>query len=158
MENFFNQVSSIPNVKYAAIGKSTAKTLSQFVTPDFIGKGSPNNAANSFKGQIGDSIVLFPIAEGSLKSIQKQLDPTQIEELIVYRTLLKNSIIVKPKDVIIFTSPSNVRGYLLNTPLSGSEKVIAIGYSTYNALKEVGINAKIAFQPNELALIDEVRS
>lgn len=158
VEHFFNQLHEFPNCKFAAIGQATAKTLNRFAKVDFVGEGNPNQVALSFKQEVKEAKVLFPIAEDSLKSIQSIFSENQVENLIVYRTKLKKNLVVKESDVVIFTSPSNVNGFFLNTNLTGNEKVIAIGDSTHAALKKKGVNAKVAFTPSEVSLITEVFS
>jgi len=158
VNHFFEQIERVPKVKYAAIGKGTSKTLEKYVTPAFIGFGNPEGVAKDFKKVIKNKRVLFPMAQDSLQTIQSFLHESQVKNLVVYKTHLIAGANVPKCDVLIFTSPSNVKGYLKNAKIYPGSKLVSIGKSTHKKLLELGYESKIAFQPNELAIVDEVLS
>lgn len=139
---FFNQDPKLENVKFGCIGTSTSAELRTFgKRADFIGQSTDIKlVGKQFSSKIGNAKVLFPIARGSMQSIQWQMvKRDNVYNLEVYATL-KHSVEVSPDfEVLVFTSPSNVEAWAeKNTRLPG-QKVIAMGESTGKALEKLKI-------------------
>lgn len=137
---FFGQNPKVENVKYGCIGTSTSAELRRFgKRADFIGQSTDIKlVGKQFSSKVGNSRVLFPIARGSMQSIQWQMvKRDNVVNLEVYATL-KHSIEVSPDyEIIIFTSPSNVEAYFEKNTLHANQKVIAMGESTGKALEKL---------------------
>jgi len=154
---FFNQEEVKENIKYAAIGNETAKTLTEFVKPNFIGEGQTENVGAQFNSVLEKSdTVLFPISDKSNRTIQNTLDTSQIEEVVVYETK-ESPTNVEDCDAYVFTSPSNVNAFFKVNELPDVAKVIAIGKATQQALLNLDIeNSQLSWDYNSLALWDSI--
>lgn len=158
---FFNQHQGSLNRKVGAVGLATAAALDkQGHSPDFIGSGSDTlRIASDFKAIAGDEKVLFPMAEASRRTIQKALKAEQCIDLVTYRTLEDVAIELQAADVLVFTSPSNVRSYLRQFHIKPTQRVIAIGSTTRNELERNEVKeVSVPKEANELALAELVLS
>ena len=123
--------------KIACIGQETATKLQNLgMNVDFIGmnSGNPSEVARAFKDWLGDQIVLIPHSSESLLSITEFLNLDHVILVEVYKTVLEPTIL-PICDCFIFTSPSNVRAYLLANDSSSLKNVIAWGRSTDKELQ-----------------------
>jgi uroporphyrinogen-III synthase len=101
--------------------------------------------------------VLFPSAKGSLQTIKKQLtEDTEAIDLPIYETIALENVSKSNAEVLIFTSPSNAKAYFANNLIAPSQKVISIGYSTAEVLKELGIDYSLPYSPDEVGLSEAV--
>ena len=128
----------------ACIGRKTAMVLTEMgFPPSFIGteSGNPAQVAQEFKSWCDGRSVLFPLSNRSLKSISGVFPEDQIDELTIYNTDVAGKKI-EACDVYVFTSPSNVEGFLIDNNLSDGSIVIAWGSSTKAALesKRIGVS------------------
>lgn len=139
---FFDQNPSLPqNVKYGVIGSSSAMELKKHGREaDFAGQGVDLvKIARQFREVLGNDSVLFPQAMDSLQTIQKQLAFTNtIYNLYTYKTILRTDFELPYTDVVVFTSPSNVKAYFSKYTLDSRQTIIAMGASTKYALAERG--------------------
>jgi uroporphyrinogen-III synthase len=123
----------------------------------FIGDGETTEVAKQFLNQLmPNEKVLFPISNVSLQTIQKSLPNAAVINVEAYHTEenFKENV---EADTYIFTSPSNVRGFLKHNTLSPAKKIIAIGLSTKKEVEACGIfNISVAHSYNELGLLDAV--
>ncbi len=152
---FFKQIepSMISKKKVAAYGESTSRALFQYLANvDFIAKpGQPLEVASEFKSLINGGKVLFPVSDISKKSIQAVLMPTQVCNVICYKTKLLSKKLTEEYEAVVFTSPSNVHGFHLeNEKLNASIKIIALGSSTEKSLKNLGYSCQVADFPSEV--------
>lgn len=135
--DFFLKQESIPNEVYiGCIGEITAKHLRIFgYESHFIGKisGDPSKVANDFKNQVGNKIILFPQSSISNRTVSSIFDQNQIIEKSIYNTIVVSKLIPHCS-IYVFTSPSNVDGFLLENEISEGAKVIAWGKTTANFL------------------------
>ena len=140
---FVNQSKKMANhLKLAAISSGTAATLKEAgYKADFVGKSRElAEIAHNFELQAKGQSVLFPQAENSLQSIQKHLNGgTQIHNLKVYKNEAKQAFEIPESDLLVFTSPMNVRAYFSKYALQYNQTVVAIGKSTAFALEQAGI-------------------
>jgi uroporphyrinogen-III synthase len=137
---FFNQDPKIENVKFGCIGTSTSAELRAFgKRADFIGQSTDTRlVGKQFSSKVGNARVLFPIARGSMQSIQWQMvKRDNVVNLEVYATL-KHSIEIDPSfDILIFTSPSNVEAFFEKNKPAPHQKLVAMGESTGKALEKL---------------------
>jgi len=78
--------------------------------------------------------ILFPISNLSNQSYTKLLPNDRYSSVCVYRTLIGEQEI-SPCNIYIFTSPSNVKGFLKKNVFFKNNLVVAWGESTYDSLK-----------------------
>lgn len=140
---FFAQQPDLKDtVKFGVMSPSSAKYLLRHEkTASFIGEGVDVTAiAKQFAAFVKDETVLFPQALDSLQSIQKQLSFTNnCFNLFVYKTTLRTDFIIPEADLLVFTSPSNVRAYFETYKFNSYQLIIAIGMATAGELKNYGI-------------------
>ena len=125
----------------ACTGFKTAEIIASFgYSVHFIGNEASKTSqiAREFKEWSKGRSVLFPISNISLKTISSVFSEEEKEELIVYNTNFEAEEIPNC-DTYIFTSPSNVRGFLLNNTIPNNAKVISWGESTTRELGASGI-------------------
>jgi len=161
VEYFFHLEPMLPkDVKFGVMGAGSEEMLRRKGHfSDYTGVGiDPMEVAAEFAAQANGTTVLFPVAEESLKSIQKGLSAdTKIIDLPVYETVLEEDVQESNAEVMVFTSPSNVDAYFVNNLLDPYQKVIAIGKSTGKKLEEMGVNNYILpFSPDEVGLAEAV--
>ncbi len=135
---FFKSQYEIPSTtEIACVGGKTAALLASMGHPiAFNGadKGSINEVAASFAAWVGKRTVLFPVSSRSLGTISSSIPERQRIIVPCYKTTV-NSREIPKADVYVFTSPSNVEGFLGKNKLENTVIVIAWGESTAAALK-----------------------
>ena len=140
---FFEQKPTIGNQKIGCIGRSTADAIRKYGhRADFIGYSTDTKmTAKQFASTVADGTVLFPMAKGSMRSIQNGfIKQNQVNDLIVYETIMKNDQPVPFNKIIVFTSPTNVDAYFEKNEFASGQKAVAMGEATANALKKYGVN------------------
>lgn len=139
---FFSQQPKLGNVKFGCIGTSTSAELrANGHRADFIGTSTDIKlVGKQFSSKVGNAKVLFPIARGSMQSIQWQMVKKEnVFNLEVYATL-KNSVdIGEEYGILVFTSPSNAEAFFEKNKVLPHQKVIAMGESTGKALERMKI-------------------
>jgi hydroxymethylbilane synthase len=142
VKHFFDQEPKLGNVKFAAVGKGTSDMLRRYdKKADFIGYSTDTKlTGKQFAAAVGSSLVLFPQAKGSMRTIQQQFRQGQVIDLIVYETLKKNETPIEKTDIVVFTSPSNVEAFFEKNKLANDQKAVAMGDATGNALKRFGVS------------------
>lgn len=146
------------DVKFAVIGQSSADYLATFKHKvDFVGKGIDiNKIAEDFVAVLQDESVLFPQAIDSLKTVQKHISFSNASHnLFVYKTEIRTDFSIARPDMLVFTSPSNAVAYLGKNKIDSKQIVIAIGATTRNKLKALGVkNILIPETFSEQGLLD----
>lgn len=159
VKHYFAQEQLKPEQKIAVIGLGTAKAVeSMGYSCTFIGEGpSISQIAANFYAKHNPSKVCFPCSSISVRSIQQALDSyCQCDDVVVYETIKKSNFKLSQKpSVALITSPSNAEVAatldLFDTPM------VAIGTTTYNALKKYGFRFIMhASEPNEEMLLKAV--
>jgi uroporphyrinogen-III synthase len=137
---FYKAQFEIPaSIEIACVGAKTAEIIKMINREvAFQGIGSIQEVADSFKEWCGTKKVLFPISTISLKTISSTFDVTQKIEAEVYETTITGKEIT-PCDIYVFTSPSNVEGFLKANTIPQNATTIAWGESTENALRQLNI-------------------
>jgi len=129
--------------KIAALSTGTADQLEKrAIAQHFVGDNhkAPIDIAKDFILQVElDKTILFPLSDISKKNISTQFTTHKIIELVTYETILDVKKIEVPLDIVVFTSPSNVCGFLAKNRINESTKVIAIGKTTEKELNDFGI-------------------
>lgn len=149
---FLQKTALTDDIKIAAVGSETAKAAEQFgYQVDFIGdkSGLPDESAEKFRIWCGDNKVLFPVSDISLLSYSKVLPPDQVQIIQVYSTVIVSRI-VNEADVYVFTSPSNVIGFLALNAITTGATIIAWGKSTEAELMKRGLKSNYILETSTL--------
>ncbi len=163
---FFRQVEEtqipLPETKWAALGEATAEALARHVSAiGFTGNGEPEAAAHAFQKQTAGTEtirVLFPAARHSLKSVSGHLSGNfQALHMEVYDNQPVPNPLLQTDDVLVFTSPMNADAYFSKHVLLPGQKIVAIGATTTEALKRLGVSdVTVATEPTERSLAEAV--
>lgn len=140
----------------AVIGQASADFLwSKYkIQAQFIGTGHPEATALAFSKKAKDKKVVFAQAQHSKQSVQQLLDDrVTICDVITYQNEVKVDFQLPSIDILVFTSPLNVKAYFNQYAYHSTQKIISIGRVTAKALEAIGITTiTIAAAPNELEL------
>jgi len=155
---------SLKAKKIAALSTGTADQLDRLgISQDFIGdnRKSPAEIGKEFLSQVEPGkTILFPLSDISKKNVSSQFTTHKIIELVTYETILDKKKIEVPLDIILFTSPSNVCGFLAKNQIAGSTKIIAIGKTTEKELNNFGFKEvhlpKSTNEKDIIILLDEL--
>ena len=161
VNHFFSQLQnhSISQIKIAAIGPGTAKALARVgQEADFVGNGVPEHTAVAFGKIAKGQTIIFVRAEHSKCSVQNLLsNQIQVKNLLVYENEERKSFTLPYCDILVFTSPMNARAYFSTYVLHDTQQVVAIGESTAEELRGLGVSSvHLPEQPNEEALAEVV--
>lgn len=135
----FLEQQPISSTFIGVMGEGTLKALKKFgLSADFIGQSSdPETVGKDFSSVLkSNQSILFPASLISKQNIAKQIVGHTLLSLPCYQTLPKANK-VGPHDLYLFTSPSNVDGFLLGQPLPDAI-LVAYGPTTEAYLKEKG--------------------
>jgi hydroxymethylbilane synthase len=158
-EGIKNQNISILKVKWGAIGKTTAQELDKYTQQiDFIGNGNPIETAEKFKQIAKKSKVLFPCALHSRHSIFLVLqDDIEGIDLPIYKNESINNIQKLEENLLVFTSPMNVKAYFSKYELASHQSTLAIGQTTAATLRKMtGKEPVISNETSESSLAEAV--
>ncbi len=158
---FFKQFSpaKTEGIRLAAMGQGTAEALEKTCRPaDFTGKGEPEATAEGFLQVASGQRVLFPRAKDSKHSIRQILDSQIIaEDLVVYDNRPRSDFDLPDFDILVFTSPLNVKAYFSKKKLMYFQKVVAIGSTTAAALTAQGVTVvSVPDEPSEASLVKKI--
>jgi uroporphyrinogen-III synthase len=162
-QNLEKQQMPIPDVKWAALGPSTARALEYHRhSADFTGTGEPKGTAQLFRRMAArqpvSGNIVFPAARRSRQSVMTLL---QLDFQCIHFDIYDNQPVNNPpqrtENVLAFTSPMNAEAYFSQHALLPGQKVAAIGGTTDRALQALGIReTAIAAEPNEYGLAEAV--
>ena len=160
IEYFFQLKPQLPkDVKFGVVGAGSEETLRlKGYFTSYVGGGIDTaEVAHEFARLANGKKVIFPGAEGSLRSIQNGMSDSTVKiDLPVYETVLEEDIEGTSADVLVFTSPSNVDAYFADNLLEPGQKVIAIGKSTGKKFDEMGVKCVLPYSPDEVGLAEAV--
>ena len=142
----------------ACSGQHTAEILTAMGhKADFVGEksGDMKLVANELKSWCGNRNILFPVSNRSLGTVSNIFAPTKKEMLQVYETQLQSHKVSECTHYV-FTSPSNVEGFLLENSLPEICTVIAWGKSTKNAIEAAGLKVDITLENGSMKELLEV--
>jgi len=147
--------------KIAAIGMGTASYIQAAgFKVVYAGVGGPEITAAEFELLAQNQKVLFPRAKYSEMSVQNLVKRGILcHDLVVYENEYKPQKLDFHPDLIIFTSPRNVKGFLLSNQISQDQKVISIGPTTSKALVEAQFTQFAESRtPNEMDLLELIQT
>ena len=154
VQAYFDNGGSV-DCKFGAMGAQTAQTAKLHVSCEFVGDGTPDDVAESFKSILGADSVCFPLSNKSKRSIQKSLPSSQVIDVVAYETL-EESKQVEDSNYYLFTSPSNVDSFFKINQLPTDAKVISIGPSTQKRLAELNIKSTSSHAASFMSMIDGI--
>jgi uroporphyrinogen-III synthase len=93
--------------------------------------------AKEFAYVVANDTVCFPTSDKSLLSFSKFIPPSQVQIITAYTTRI-TPVGVPMADILIFSSPSNVEGFLKLNVILPSQKIVAFGPSTAKSLETLG--------------------
>ncbi len=141
--HFFLSAYSLPQTCLIAVaGQKTKSAVTGYglnVNFEVQRAGNVLEGAKQFAAWIGSKRVLFPGSSISNKSYQKFLNSEKIEDVVVYETVIGTKEI-QESSFYVFTSPSNVRGFLESNSIPKGAVVIAWGETTALELERFGID------------------
>jgi len=147
--NYFrSQITDSELIHYATIGTGTSKHLNKFHSSIvFTGEksGDAASVALDFKEWLGEKRVLFPLSNRSHETVAAVIPDSQKEIVRCYATELL-AMTLKPNDIYVFTSPSNVDAFLLKNKLSSSSMLVAWGKTTEKKLVDLGFSPTVVLE------------
>lgn len=154
---FFQEHSrfNFSNKKVACAGQGSSIALQKWVEKvDFLPKnpGKINEVQQEFAEWLGERKVLFIGSNQSKKSVLINLPSYQYHFVQAYQTNFKLEEIAHCQ-VYIFSSPSNVKSFLLRNQIPNNSNVISWGRSTTYELEKNGIKPVFELKSSELAEI-----
>ncbi len=155
--HFFAQNPEIGKCELAAIGEGTARYLARHGEVAFTGHVADTEAvAKEFKKVAGRKKVYFPISDQSVRTVQQALPASQVVDLVCYTTI-ESPVSVGSPDILVFSSPSNVRAYLKANKILASQKTVAFGKTTGTTLLESGAASPVISKgTSDKALLDAI--
>jgi hydroxymethylbilane synthase len=140
VRHFFSQHPIIEHQRFAALGEGTAETLGEYASADFVGDAMDiADSAYRLASVVESATILFPIAQHSMKTVQQAFPSSQVIDLVVYETIERH-VIVKPSELYVFSSPSNVRSFFHSNEIdTETMQTLAFGHSTAECLRSFGV-------------------
>ncbi len=105
---------------------------------------------------LSTDFVWFPGAADGNRTVQEVLPHDAYLDIPIYYTQPSPGVVFDPHDLILFTSPSNVEGYLMNNQILPNQKILAIGKTTAAKLQSQGYEAQIAVGFSQLELFQSI--
>lgn len=160
---FFGQNPKLEaHVKFGCVGTSTSAELrANGRRADFIGQSTDIKlVGKQFSSKVGNSKVLFPIARGSMQSIQWQMvKRDNVINLEVYATLNKSEKIKDDVELVVFTSPSNVTSFFEKNTWKPGQQAVAMGEATGKALEKINVKKYVMPKSfDDLGLVQSILS
>jgi Uroporphyrinogen-III synthase len=140
-----------PNQKIGLIGPKALEQLQKTgLEAAFVGDGNPLLAGKQFLQQVKPSEeVTFIQAKNSRQSVQRFMaNKRKTNALVVYDNIKKEKVDIPKADILVFMSPLNVEAYLDKKTIT-TEKVVSIGHTTADFLKNKGYDCFIPTKPSE---------
>lgn len=130
----------------AVAGKGTKAALPENIKARFIARSTAmHEEALRLKVTIGHDNVFIPHASRSNLTFASVIPEHQQKKVIAYTTTPMGDAEIDA-DVVVFTSPSNIEGYLLKNKILPEKKYIAFGETTEAFLKTQKIPVFITLQ------------
>jgi uroporphyrinogen-III synthase len=148
-------------VKLAALGKGTAQKIEATGRkPDFVGTGDPQQTAQQFLAIARGAKVVFPHARHSKRSVQRLLgNSIDAIDLVVYKNEPLTEGPLPTTEIVVLTSPLNVKAYFQRRQGQPAPRIVAIGETTAEALRQEGVSSfLIAEKASEEGLAQAVLS
>lgn len=147
----------IDQYKIAAVGQQTASIIDAPV--NYIGANSDTKiVGQTLKNRIGSETVLFPVSNISLNTVADCFEIEQQQILTIYTTE-SLPLLAPPHDGLIFSSPSNVKGYQLKNDIHANMPIISFGPSTTKTCLSIGFKHIVTLNEiNNENLVDTIIS
>ncbi|HXH18001.1 MAG TPA: uroporphyrinogen-III synthase [Chitinophagales bacterium] len=160
-EIIFREKIKVPEVKFFAIGDSTARHLKLLdVEPLVPAQNDAVHLADMILNDRSIRTVLFPCAEHHLEDLPEWLrrQKVEVKEMIVYSTIqLKKKVETKGIDAIAFMSPSAVKSFFAANKETNSIPCFAIGRTTAEEVKRSTSNPVfVADKPDVKSIFEKV--
>ena len=154
VQYFLNKTIIPSGVNIAVVGEGTKKVVEAAgFTVDFCSKeNDTDKIGKEFSLVSQGQKVLFPQSDISKRSIPRQLDPSCVIDLVVYKTRSKTGIKKRDEDYLVFTSPSNAENYFSKFKRDPHQITVAIGKTTAKALENYSDKIIISRSPSEIDL------
>lgn len=154
VKHYFNLAAPGKNQKFAALSSGTANELKKHTPCTFEGRKSSGESVKAFAAMLkpGEKVVI-PRSNISVRRLQQVLQNNQYREFVLYNTLPLNIKLAQTPEIVVFTSPGNVKAYCTSDNKL-PKKVVAIGKTTAGELVNYGAKPLISegYTPEELAL------
>ena len=140
VDYFLKQAEISENITVACIGESTKQYLNAKGNEvNFVGSnpGQPESVSKELAQWLGGKSCSIVLAKESKKSILKHLNPSNSNICVVYETHIRGEKIDQTVDCIVFTSPSNVDGYLKENKIQETTRIIAWGETTQKHIQSL---------------------
>lgn len=146
--------------KLAALGPGTAAALLDLDLPvDFCGVGDPTRAADNFLSIAAGQRVLFPRALQSRRAVEKLIrEHIQAIDLVVYTNEAAPRTDLPAAEIVILTSPLNVKAYFSSAVINPKATFFTIGATTAAALADYSVQALYPTLPSEAGLVALLQS
>lgn len=128
----------------ACVGKATADHIhNKGFKTNFIGEKSsdPKAVSLQLKKWLNGRKITFVYSNQSSKQVASALESKQYKEIVVYQTVPTPVQLEIQPEVLVFTSPSNVRSFLEVNQVAQDAHVIAWGESTAKELVLAQVNS-----------------
>lgn len=163
VKSFFDNggSASLPEgVKWAVSASGTGKALELYgVKPNFCPNYSDTDQMLEEWLALAQptDVVWYPCASKTIGKMENQLKKkVRLFAFPVYTTTAKPKLISGDMDLLIFTSPSNVKSYLQLNEVPSQSAVLAMGKSTSVELKRQGINHDLASGYSSQDLLNDI--
>jgi uroporphyrinogen-III synthase len=151
---FLEESSQIDLASYtiACVGHQTSYRIQKMgYKTSFVGSnaGNPLAVSKEFSYWLGTRTVFIPHSNLSLRSIETSIPKRQLRSVAIYETIL-NGVKIDPKDIYVFTSPSNVDAFHMHNKLPLKAIIIAWGNSTRAALEKYATESHFVLEQGTL--------
>lgn len=158
--DFFHAQHRLPKEKiYACAGKKTQEKLLEYgIRAGFVAdrSGKVAEMSKAFAAFANGKRVIFPVSNLSKRSYSQHL-PNRIFRFVqVYQTHI-TSAEIKDCDLYVFTSPSNVKGFLIKNPVT-LKPTISWGETTSQSLHNHGFKVFKQLDISSIEALIEVLS
>lgn len=162
VRHFLEQKPALPaGIRYAVIGRGSEEELRMFgLVPDFTGADQGidmEQVASEFAKLAEGHTVLIPRAVDTLGTMRRGLTAgTRVLDVPIYQTELDTEPAATEAEVLIFTSPSNIKAYFSAHKLTDNQRVICIGHASGREMEALGHTYVLPATPDEIGLAEAV--
>jgi hydroxymethylbilane synthase len=157
VKHYFSKISYAPEAapKMGAINAGTAAAIRALgYEVSFEGKQADTSAEAKAFAEMAHGIILLPQATNSRGVLEEYL--SRAISLPVYSNQPTEAVAEVDADILVFTSPMNVRTYFGQHELKAHQQLVAIGFSTEEAIRSLGLACIVSYDPMPWSLADAV--
>lgn len=152
---YFEQRDYDPDKHYAVLSEGTARQFCASIRrePEYIGNSNAEHIAKAMLPMTKGKKILFATAKNSLHSLSPYFGESQKKErVIVYDNRPLENFHIPPVDILVFTSPMNVKAYFSKYQYR-NEQLFAIGKTTAASISNpIDAEVKYCEDPGEESL------